>query len=100
MLSQGELENLAKLARLELSNAELARLGDYISNILGYVAQVSTVGFDAAKPTAPLLHNVMREDRVRGQEDPLAGKEAAIRASFPKEERGYNAVRKILQKDA
>ena len=99
MLSHDELANLARLARLDLSEAELQALGSNIASILGYVAQVSAVEFDATKPTAPLVHNVMREDTVRGEHDQVAGTEASIRASFPKEKKGYNVVRKIIQKD-
>ena len=99
MLSREELENLARLARLDLSEAELGALGSGISSVLGYVAQVSAVEFDATKPIAPLVHNVMREDVVRDEHDQVAGTEPAIRASFPKEKNGYNVVRKIIQKD-
>ncbi len=100
MLSREEVQNLATLARLELSDAELDALAGDISGILGYVAQVSTVEFDAAKLTAPLVHNVMREDAVRSENDQIAGREQALRDAFPTQKEGYNAVRKIIQKDA
>ncbi|MEI7720219.1 MAG: Asp-tRNA(Asn)/Glu-tRNA(Gln) amidotransferase subunit GatC [bacterium] len=105
MISREDVEGLAKLARLELGEAEKASLGKDISNILEYVGHVAAVSGAASGPTAPAHHNVMRADTPRPPAqagevgDQLAGKEAAIRAAFPKEEKGYNVVRKILQKD-
>jgi len=99
MISKEDIEGLARLARLELSEQEKASLQKDVSNILEYVGQVSAVEASASGPTAPAHHNIMREDIVREAGDQLAGKEEAIRAAFPKEEKGYNVVRKIIQKD-
>lgn len=70
-----------------------------ISSILDYVGQVSAVPMPDKKEDPGAWHNVMRADAVREASDPLAGKEAAIVAAFPKSEGGYNVVRKIIQKD-
>ena len=51
------------------------------------------------KEDAGAWRNVMREDAPRGEEDPLAGKEEALRAAFPSREGDFNVVRKIIQKD-
>ena len=106
MISRETVEGLATLARLDLSEAEKESLGKDVSNILEYVGQLArqdggvvAVSGDSTGPVAPAHHNVMRADAPREMGDQLAGKEVAIRAAFPKEERGYNVVRKILQKD-
>ena len=99
MISKEDIEGLAKLARLDLSEAEKASLQTDVSSILAYVGQVTAVSGEASGPTAPAHHNIMRADEPREANDQLADKEAAIRAAFPKEARGYNVVRKILQKD-
>lgn len=98
MVSKEEIESLAGLARLKLTEQEVAALQKDISNILEYVGQVSAVSLDAKKE-APYLRNVLREDLERGEGDLLAHKRDAILAQLPKEEGGYNVVRKIIQKD-
>ena len=99
MISIEEIRNLATLARLKLSSTEEESLQKDISSILDYVGQVSSVPMPNKKEDAGLWHNVMREDAPRAAGDQLAGKEAAVRAAFPKQEEGYNVVRKIIQKD-
>lgn len=99
MISKEEIEALAKLARLELGEAEKASLQKDISSILDYVGQVSSITVDSQEKAVPLVHNVMRDDAPRSESDQLAGKEAAIRTAFPKEKNGFNVVRKIIQKD-
>jgi aspartyl-tRNA(Asn)/glutamyl-tRNA(Gln) amidotransferase subunit C len=99
MISKEEVDNLATLARLELSDAEKASLAKDISNILEYVGQVSAVAMSDGRPAVPLQRNVMRDDTPRAAGNVLLGKEESLRASFPKREGNYNVVRKIIQKD-
>lgn len=99
MISLDDIRNLAGLARLKLSPAEEEALQKDISNILDYVGQISAVPMPDKKEDPGLWHNVMREDMVRDAADPLANREQAVQAAFPKEEGGYNVVRKIIQKD-
>jgi aspartyl-tRNA(Asn)/glutamyl-tRNA(Gln) amidotransferase subunit C len=99
MISREEIEHLATLARIELKEGEVESLQKDITDILAYVGQVESVVGGAAEPVLPLHHNVMRTDTPRASEDQLAGKEAAVRAAFPKQENGYNVVRKIIQKE-
>ena len=98
MISREEILNLAELARLKLSDAEVAGLQKDISNILEYVGQVSAISIEEEKEK-PLQRNIMRSDTPRGGDDALAGKEEALRSAFPKREGDFNAVRKIIQKD-
>ena len=104
MVTKEDIQNLATLARLKLSDTEVESLQKDISSILEYVGQVNAVSGDEARST-PLLLNVMREDTPRlpaqagARGDLMAGKEEAVRAAFPKREGGYNVVRKIIQKD-
>jgi aspartyl/glutamyl-tRNA(Asn/Gln) amidotransferase C subunit len=98
MISKEEIKNLAKLARLELVEGEVAGLQKDISNILEYVGHINAVSA-GAQSEAPLNHNVMREDVPREPGDTLAGKEEALRAAFPERNKDYNVVRKIIQKD-
>lgn len=99
MISIEEIQNLARLARLKLSPAEEESLQKGISSILDYVGHVSSVPMPERKEDAGLWHNVMREDTVRPEGGALAGKETALVKAFPASEKGYNVVRKIIQKD-
>ena len=98
MISREEVLQLAELARLKLSDKEVAGLQKDISNILEYVGQISQVNVEKEKAT-PFNYNVMREDVPRAEGDTMGGKEEALRAAFPKKENNYNVVRKIIQKD-
>lgn len=98
MISKEEVTHLAELARLKISEEETAGLQKDISNILEYVGQVSAT-VAGSEEALPQNRNVMRADAPREGGDPLAGKEEALRAAFPKREGGYNVVRKIIQKD-
>jgi aspartyl-tRNA(Asn)/glutamyl-tRNA(Gln) amidotransferase subunit C len=99
MISLEDVRTLAGLARLRLSPQEEEALQKDISSILDYVGQVSSVPMPERKEDAGAWRNVMREDAPRGEEDPLAGKEEALRAAFPSREGDFNVVRKIIQKD-
>jgi aspartyl-tRNA(Asn)/glutamyl-tRNA(Gln) amidotransferase subunit C len=98
MISKEEVQKLAELARLELTDAEVEGLQKDISNILDYVGQVSKVEMSDTK-VAGVVHNVMRQDAVRTVGDTMLGKEESLRAAFPKREGNFNVVRKIIQKD-
>ncbi|HYF13009.1 MAG TPA: Asp-tRNA(Asn)/Glu-tRNA(Gln) amidotransferase subunit GatC [Candidatus Paceibacterota bacterium] len=97
MISREEIKNLAELARLELTDEEIAKLELDMSNILDYVGQISTFTASVEDKNAK-NHNVMREDVPRG-DDLLAGKREALLGALPKKEGDYAVVRKIIQKD-
>lgn len=96
MISKEEVQNLAELARLELTDTEVPTLQKDISAILDYIGQVSAVSSDI-KETKPLLRNMMREDVVRGS-DVLSNKREQLLAALPKREDDYAVVRKIIEK--
>ncbi len=100
MISKEEVQALADLARLKVSEQEAVSLQKDISNILEYVGQISAVSAHTeGAPGVPPNHNVLREDAVRAVDDVLAGKEENIRMEFPRREGDYLVVQKILQKD-
>jgi len=63
-LSLAEVKKVAKLARLELSDADLTAMADQLNAILKYVDQLAEVDTDGLEPLAhPLpVSNVFRED--------------------------------------
>ncbi|HTR18714.1 MAG TPA: Asp-tRNA(Asn)/Glu-tRNA(Gln) amidotransferase subunit GatC [Candidatus Paceibacterota bacterium] len=60
-MTKVDVRALAELARLEVSDAELAKLEKEIPDILKFVEQIQQVGTKAA-PSSPELRNVMRAD--------------------------------------
>ena len=97
MISKEDVRALADLARLALSDAEIERLQEDISNILDYVGQVNTMPTDSTQKAA-LLHNVMRDDVPYTPSHPLAEKQDALIEAFPQHKDRYAVVRRIIPK--
>lgn len=66
-LTIADVEHVAALARLGLSDDEKERLRDQLSSILGHIAALEELDTAAIPPTAQVitLSNVLREDEVR-----------------------------------
>ena len=93
-LSREEVQHIATLARVGLSEEDIARFREHLSEILDYFQRLREVNTDDVPPTAHTLplHNVMREDepgRCYDKEDVLA--------NAPKRENDFFAVRAILE---
>lgn len=78
-LSHAEVRKVAKLARLELADADLPRVAEQLNRIIGYVDQLQRVNTEGVEPLAhPLpLRNVFRDD---GPAPSLAPDEALANA--------------------
>lgn len=78
-LSADDVLKLARLSRLRLSDGEVAKFTNDLSQILGYVEKLNAVDTDNLEPTYQVtgLVNVMRADEVKDYgytpEDLLAG---------------------------
>lgn len=66
-LTRDDVLKLARLARLDLSDDEIERYRDELSDILQYVEQLQGVDYKGLKPTNQVtgLTNVMRDDEIR-----------------------------------
>ena len=67
MLTREEVEHIAMLARLGLTEEEKVIFGEQLSSILDYMRALSEVDTSNIPPTAQVIHlqNVMRADEVR-----------------------------------
>ena len=76
MISKADVEHVARLARLGLTDAEIETLVPQLSRILEAVGKLSEVDTSAVGPTAQViaLENVMRDDVAR----PGIHREAAL----------------------
>lgn len=65
-ISVEQVRHVAKLARLELSEEQVARYAGQLESILEYIAKLGEVDMNGVEPMAHVLplHNVLREDVV------------------------------------
>jgi aspartyl-tRNA(Asn)/glutamyl-tRNA(Gln) amidotransferase subunit C len=90
-----DIEKLAKLARIELTEAEKQTYLKDISAILNYVDQIkAVVSKTGEERKVGDLRNVMRSDEQKKVNDSQA---EAIINEFPRKEKNYLKVKKILE---
>jgi aspartyl-tRNA(Asn)/glutamyl-tRNA(Gln) amidotransferase subunit C len=96
-LSRDDVARLARLARIDLTDAELDRLAPQLAVILESVAAVGKVAAGGVPPTAhPLgLRNVARPDLVR----PSLSADDVLAAAPEVEEQRFSVPR-ILEEEA
>ena len=86
-----DVEVLAELARIDLSEEEKKEILSDMESILDYVKQIEEVKVEDVKTTNE-LHNVWREDVVEIREF----SPELIVGQFPSSEDGFLKVKKIL----
>jgi aspartyl-tRNA(Asn)/glutamyl-tRNA(Gln) amidotransferase subunit C len=66
-LTLEEVEHIADLARMRLSDEEKSRYGEQLSNILEYAARLQAVDTSGISPTSSVLpaRSVLRSDEPR-----------------------------------
>jgi aspartyl-tRNA(Asn)/glutamyl-tRNA(Gln) amidotransferase subunit C len=93
-LNYQEVKHLALLARMGLSEAELERFREQLSNLLENFEMLQQVDTTDVPPTAQsiALENVMRED------EPMPSLPAEeVLANAPNHEEGHFKVRAVLE---
>jgi len=92
LITRKEVEHVAKLARLALTEEEKKKYTEQFSSILDYFNQLNEVNTENIEPMAHVLpvRNVMREDRAE-----LASNKKEILRNAPLEEDGFFKVPKI-----
>jgi aspartyl-tRNA(Asn)/glutamyl-tRNA(Gln) amidotransferase subunit C len=95
-LSRADVKHVAHLARLGLTEAELARLEGQLNHILDQYAKLAEVDTDAIPPTAQTieLENILREDVAVPSMDP-----EAVLANAPARDGDFFVVPAILGGD-
>jgi aspartyl-tRNA(Asn)/glutamyl-tRNA(Gln) amidotransferase subunit C len=87
MLTRADVEKVALLARLQLSDAELDTMTGQLAQIVGYVDQLAEVDTEGVEPMAHAVEtkNVFAEDRV----EPSLSREQALANAPRHNDRGY-----------
>lgn len=93
-LTKEEVEKVAKLARLEITETEKEAFSGQLSSILTYMEQLKGLNTEGIEPTATVLEqtNVFREDEVR----PSLPADKAL-ANAPGQTDGLFTVPRILE---
>ena len=93
-ITKQEVDHVAKLARLELSDKEKDMFAGQLSNILTYVEQLNELDTKGVEPTSHVLDisNVMREDVPEAS----LPQERAL-ANAPDKAAGHYRVPKIIE---
>lgn len=92
-----DIDHVARLARLDLTDDEKARLGTELAPILEHAAKVGEVAADDVPPTAWAIPraNVLRDDAI----EPSLTQDAAL-ANAPEAEAGRFKVTRIAETGA
>ena len=96
-ISREEVEHVARLARLQLTDEEIELFRDQLSAVLERATRIQSLELDDYPPTShPIdLRNVWREDAVVEPELP-----DAILANAPQREGTFFRVPRILEDEA
>lgn len=92
-LTEQQVRHVAKLARLNISDKEVAAFTLQLDAILDYVAQLDELDTSGVEPLAHCLavHNVLREDVIRPS---LSNDDALVNA--PHRDGEFFAIPKVL----
>lgn len=94
-ITEKDIEKLASLARIEISETEKSAFAQEIDAILGYVAQLNTVSASVLQEdiVAPSHRNQVREDVSHSDTNPNP---EILVTMAPQSEDGMVKVKKIL----
>jgi aspartyl-tRNA(Asn)/glutamyl-tRNA(Gln) amidotransferase subunit C len=89
-----EIEHIAALARLKLSDSEKDLFSRQISNIISYIEKLNELDTSSVEPTAHVfpIHNVFREDVAT----PSLSRDKALQNS-PEKDDSFYIVPKIIE---
>ncbi len=89
-----DIEKVARLARLELSDQEKGTLGNQLEQILAYMEQLNRLDTQGIEPTSHAIpvYNAFRQDETR----PSFSKEEVLGIG-PEQEDGHFKVPRIIE---
>ena len=88
------VRHIARLARIAVSEEEVAALAPELSNILGWIEQLQEVDVAGVEPMTAVIpnHQRLREDKVTE-----GGIRDAVLQNAPVAEHGFFAVPKVIE---
>jgi len=89
-----QVRHIAKLARIAMTDAEVAAMVPELNNILGWVEQLGEVDTDGVEPLTAVIDQKLRlRDDVVTDGD----RRDAVLANAPAAEHGFFAVPKVIE---
>jgi aspartyl-tRNA(Asn)/glutamyl-tRNA(Gln) amidotransferase subunit C len=88
------VRHIARLARIAVSEAEVAALAPELNNILGWVEQLQEVDVSGIEPMTAVIPNRLR---LRDDEITDGGIGEKVLANAPVAEHGFFAVPKVIE---
>jgi len=97
-MERKDIEHLARLARIRLTEKEMNNLPEELSSIISYVSTVSDITADETveSPQVGVRFNIFRQDEVTNQPNEFT---KDIIAEMPSSNGRYLSVKKILNTD-
>ncbi|HXH73109.1 MAG TPA: Asp-tRNA(Asn)/Glu-tRNA(Gln) amidotransferase subunit GatC [Mariprofundaceae bacterium] len=89
-----DVQKVARLARIRLTDKEAAELGPQLGNILGYIDQLAEVATDGVEPTAH-PHDVAMPHRADVVTN--GNRRDALQTPAPNTESGLYVVPKVIE---
>ena len=89
-----QVRHIARLARIAMSDEEIARIGPELNNILGWVEQLSEVNTDGVEPLTAVI-----DQKLRLRDDVVTDGNIRdeILANAPDAQHGFFAVPKVIE---
>ena len=89
-----QVRHIARLARIAMSDEEIAALAPELNNILGWVEQLGEVNTDGVEPLTAVI-----DQKLRLREDVVNDCDCrdAVLANAPAAEHGFFAVPKVIE---
>lgn len=96
LMTTDEIQKLAGLARLAITDEEAGALSADMNKILDYIKQIEGARVEAGVRKNPLVSNIVRDDVAEVATDDVRDR---IKANFPKQKNGFLEINKIIQND-
>ena len=93
-VSNEQVRHIARLARIAMTDEEIARLAPELNNILGWVEQLAEVNTDGVEPLTAVI-----DQKLRLRDDAVTDGDIRedVLANAPEAQHGFFAVPKVIE---
>ncbi|HEX7849353.1 MAG TPA: Asp-tRNA(Asn)/Glu-tRNA(Gln) amidotransferase subunit GatC [Sphingomonas sp.] len=88
------VKKIANLARIAITDEEVAKIAPELDNILGWIEQLGEVDCTGVEPMTAVIANTLR---LRDDVVTDGGKRDAVLANAPQAEHGFFTVPKVIE---
>jgi aspartyl-tRNA(Asn)/glutamyl-tRNA(Gln) amidotransferase subunit C len=88
------VKKIASLARIAITDDEVAKIAPELDNILGWIEQLGEVDTSSVEPMTAVIANTLR---LRDDVVTDGGKREAVLANAPQAEHGFFTVPKVIE---